>query len=315
MKIITILKLLMDRKRKKNFLLLLISLLLVASLPSQSQAAIHPAQDIMYLYAGELPYLNFFEPYTVCILALNELEHKRNVDKVRSFIAWYFENLNYPDRYGINGTIYDFNITRGWAVPTDTYDSIDGYSGIFLHLLVQYHDLTGEKDIIETNWHKIDDIARTIPFLQEGDGLTVALIDTNEKYLTDNCESYGGLTAYIRLREIMELEPSPSFEVAKERIKAGIFKHLYNRKKKIFSFLIEDDEVNETTWERYYPDAYGQFFVIYYEVAVDKPKIMKHIWQNFTSRYGHKESKFPIEQRIMYQLTKNKIAREYPYIL
>lgn len=302
----------MVKKKQKIFLLLLISFLM---LPLSTHANIHPAQDIMYLYAGELPYLSFFEPYTVGILALNELEYGRNIDKVKRFIEWHFENLNYPDRYGINGTIYDFNIKRGWALPTYTYDSIDGYSGLFLHLLVKYYDLTQDRKIIESNWDKVVDVAYTIPFLQEGDGLTVALITTNEKYLTDNCESYGGISAYIRLREIMGLERSPSFERAGQRIKEGIFKRLYNPKKKIFSFLIEDEEVNDTTWERYYPDAYGQFFVIYYEVAEDKPKIMKNIWKNFTRRYAEKENEFPIEQRIMYQLTRNKIEQKYPHIL
>lgn len=305
-------KLLTNRKNKKIFLLLLSSLLLFTC---SGQANIHPAQDIMYLYAGELPYLNFFEPYTVGILALNELEYRRNIDKVKRFIEWHFENLNYPDRYGINGTIYDFEIKRGWQTPTYTYDSIDGYSGMLLHLLVKYYEVTADKSIIEKNWDKIVDVAYTIPFLQESDGLTVALITTNEKYLTDNCESYGGLTAYIRLREIMELERSPSFELARERVRKGIFKELYSKKKKIFSYLIEDDYLNPTSWDRYYPDAYGQFFVIYYEVAINEPKIMKHIWANFTSRYAQKEAEFPIEQRIMYQLTRNKIQREFPEIL
>ena len=293
-------------KKKKILLSILISLVII--FPSLNTVyAKHPAQEIMYFYAGELPYLNFVEPYRTSILALNELENDRHIDQVKNFLIWYFEKLNYPDRYGLNATVYDYVLNDDWETPTYAYDSIDGYSGLFLHLLCRYTEKTGDTSLAEKYWDDVVAIAKTIAILQEGDGLTIALVTTDQKYLADNCESYGGITAYLKLRNILGKSRSISYEKIKENIKNGILVYLYDKKNDIFSYVIEDGEVADTAWDRYYPDAYGQLFLIYYDVVDEK--MQDHIWTNFTIRHALKEKEFPIEQRIMYQLTRIKYQK------
>ena len=296
---------------KKLRILLLV--LLISGLPSSNiTAGIHPVQEIMYLYAGRLPYLDFIEPYRASLLALYELDNNRNVDKVVKLIDWYFANLNYPDRYNIDATVYDYHLRRDGRIFTkEEYDSIDGYSGVFLHLLLKYVELTGDLERVKNNWYKIEDIALTIPLLQEGDGLTIALVTTNQKYLMDNCEAYGGINAYLKLREMLGLYPQPSFERVRDNIKNGIMKRMYNKKDKIFVHTIENDVVYKTSWNAYYPDSYAQLFPIYYDLLTGDDNTIKYIWQRFEQKHAHKEKTFPVEQWVFYQLTRNKMQRQY----
>ncbi|MDR2006669.1 MAG: hypothetical protein LBP78_05435 [Acidaminococcales bacterium] len=289
-----------------------ISLLISLAVFCRTAAAVHPAEDIIRLYAEELSYTDQIEPYITGLLALNELEHGRNADKVRAFIEWYFSALNYPDRYNINATIYVYGIDGDVLTPSYAYDSIDGYSGLFLHLLLRYVNLTGDLAIVSDNWQKVEDTAYTIPLLQEKDGLTIALITTNQKYLMDNCEAYGGMSAYIELRKLMNLPPSLSYENIRENIKRGIMKRMYRRKDRIFIHTIENDIVQDADWNTYYPDAYAQLFPIYYELLEDDPALGRQLWRRFSEKHAANENTFPTEQRIMFQLTRNKARVKYP---
>jgi hypothetical protein len=294
-------------KKKKLLISLLISLAALAR-----PAAGHPAEDIMRPYAGELSYSGHIEPYIVGLLALNELEHGRNVDKVGDFIKWYFSALNYPDRYNINATVYVYEIDGDVLTPSCAYDSIDGYSGLFLHLLLRYATLTGDLAIVSDNWRKVEDVAYTIPLLQEKDGLTVALITTNQKYLMDNCEAYGGVSAYIGLRELLGLPRSPSYEKIRGNIKNGVMKQMYRRRGKIFAHTIEDDIVQDADWDTYYPDAYAQLFPIYYGLLDGDPDLARHIWRAFSEKHAANEKAFPTEQRAMFYMARNKAREKYP---
>jgi hypothetical protein len=294
--------------KKKLLTFLLISLCAFC----RQAAYAHPADDIIGSYAGELNYVGQIEPYITGLFALNELEHGRNADKVKAFIEWYFANLNYPDRYNINATIYIYERDGETLTPSYAYDSIDGYSGLFLHLLLRYVNFTDDLSIVSDNWKKVEDTAYTIPLLQEKDGLTVALVTTNQKYLMDNCEAYGGISAYIELRKLMGLPPSPSYENVRANIKRGIMKRMYRRKGKIFVHTIENDIVEDSDWSSYYPDAYAQLFPIYYDLLEDNPALAKQLWQRFAERHAANENAFPAEQRIMFQLTRNKARKKYP---
>lgn len=295
--------------KKKDILLLIFSSLFLLNCLAETPAlAKHPAREIMELYEGELEGMNTIEPYMVGILALNELEHKRHYQEVKRFILWHFSKLNYPDRHGLTGTIYDYVLDGKRERSTNNYDSVDGYSGLFLHLLHQYVVETGNVDILRDNWNKIEDIAYTIPFLQEKDGLTRALPDSQVKYLMDNCESYGGISSYLALRTLVGKENSAYYSGIQRSIKKGIA-HLYDSKTAMFAWAVEDGYQSLSSWNIYYPDSYAQIFLIYYDLLDDKPEMQAAIWNTFCAKYGGAAHTFPIEQRIIYELTKTKMAR------
>jgi hypothetical protein len=271
---------------------------------SRTSFAEHPALRVMSHYATDLESVDVVNPYIVSILALNEVEQGRHLDEVQQYILWYFSRLNYPDQKGLTGTIYDYAIENGRERPTNQYDSVDGYAGIFLHLLRQYVNKTHNHEIVLNNWDKIEDIAYLIPFLQEKNGLTRALSDRSEIYLMDNCESYGGISAYIALRNLAGKGESAYYSQARDAIKKAILVHLYDPKKKMFSWAVANNKKSRTDWNRFYPDAFAQLFPIYFGLLADTPDLRRSLWREFSRRYSAKAEGFPIEQRIIYEFTK-----------
>ena len=227
--------------------------------------------------------------------------------EVKRFIQWYFSKLNYPDHHGFTGTIYVYTLDGGDERSTQQYDSVDGYSGLFLHLLHRYVVKTGDVELIRTNWSKIEDIAYTLPALQDKDGLTRALPDSQVKYLMDNCEVYGGLSAYLKLRELVGKGPSKYYSRVRDSVRNGILGLLFEREDKPFAWAVEKNHKSRSSWKVFYPDAFAQLFPIYYDLLKDKPDVEKRLWWTFGLLHAGAESTFPVEQRIIYNLTRAKM--------
>lgn len=262
----------------------------------------------MKLYSGDHKNQNTIEPYIVTILALNEVENGRNLSQVKQFILWYFSKLNYPDNQGLSGTIYVYTLEGNQAKSTNKYDSVDGYAGMFLHLLRQYAVKTGDSQILKDNWQKIEDIAALIPGLQEKDGLTWATPSYKVKYLMDNCESYGGIVAYLELRTLVGLPGSLQYYATSILLRKGIMEHLYQADKRLFNWaIVEDGTKSKSDWDKFYPDSLAQLFPIYFGLLTDEPAIRDGIWREFFRRYAATMPTAPPEQRIIYQLTQKKM--------
>jgi hypothetical protein len=297
-------------KRKKLLQLILSSILLLvccSGAVSAQQPTQQPAQAIMAFYANDLKDMKTIEPYIVSILALNEVEHTRHLTEVKAFIQWYFSKLNYPDKNGLTGTIYIYTLENGREYSTDKYDSVDGYSGLFLQLLHQYVKKSGDVELLRQNWSKIEDIAYTIPFMQDQDGLTRALPGGKVKYLMDNCEAYGGLSAYLELRKLTGQGDSAYYSLVRAAIQAGIRGQFYNPEKSTVAWAIENDVKSPSMGDSFYPGAYAQLFPIYYDVFAETPEVRDNLWRGFAESYKRKGWAMPIEQRIMYALTKTKM--------
>ena len=258
----------------------------------------HPCKDIIDLYADRIDYEYLAEPYILSMLAINEVKHERNYEKVKAFIKWYFSKLNKEDIYGMSGTIYVYTLDNGKEKSTHEYDSVDGYSGMFLQLLHQYVVKTHDINLIKKNWSKIEDVAYTIPYLQCEDGLTIAYKSYEVKYLMDNCEAYGGINAYLELRKIIGLKPSLYYKQVANSIKKGIMKKLYDHSAHNFGWEYSDDQVSKADWNVFYPDAYAQIFPIYYGIIEDN-ELKKELWQKFRYFYPPEYDTYPIEQQIV----------------
>lgn len=263
----------------------------------------------MGFYSSDLAQRHTIEPYIVSILALNEVENNRHLDEVGQFIQWYFSKLNYPDHYGLTGTIYLHSLQEGRERTIPKYDSVDGYAGLFLHLLQQYVVKTGDIGIVHTNWNKIEDIAYLLPVLQDSDGLTRALPDSRVKYLMDNCEAYGGVSAYLAMANLTGKGNIAYYSKVREAIKYGIIAHLYDSENRVFAWAVEGPYQSKSSWWISYPDAYAQLFPIYYDILIDEPDAKNHLWWQFTGKYAGLVQTFPIEQQIIYNLTRRKMER------
>jgi len=249
----------------------------------------------------------YIVPYIVNLFSLYTLNHKNNTEEVKEYILWYFNHLNYPDKYGITGSIYDYVISiDGKEKPTKMFDSIDSYSGTFLLLLEKYYEKTSDEVLLRKNRKKIEDIAYTIVYLQDKDGLTFANPETKIKYLMDNCESFLGLKSFLILSEKLGWKISPTYREAMISIRKGILDKFYDKKNKNFYWAISVKIKHISNWDIFYPDAYAQLFPIFSKV-LENEEMKKHLWKEFIKRYKNKINSLPGEQKIIIELTEEKI--------
>jgi hypothetical protein len=266
----------------------------------------HPALKIAKS-VSEIDDENYIIPYFLNLALLLELPVKSNFKDTRNYIIWVFNNLNYPDKHGLTGTIYDFQITKsGSETPTEKYDSVDSYSASFLMVLNEYVNRTADDKLIRENSAKIKDIAYTLAYLQDSDGLTTALPNSNQKYLMDNCEVYGGLSAFIQLAENhlqFDKEEKMYYSEIQRNLKLGINTILYNPDNRNYDWAV--DEVNhQSDWEVYYPDSYAQLFPVLFDITEDDD-LKQHLWTEFNKLYKNKT--LPKEQAIVYSLTEKRM--------
>lgn len=292
--------------KKKLLLSIAFSLL---SLPAQaicgSLLSGNPALRLMHLYSSGTEDMKTINPYLINITAIYEINGQRHVNEVRDYILWYLDHLNYPDKDGLTGTIYDYEILEsGEEKSTGYYDSIDGYAGTFLYLLNLYHALTGDNALIEINLEKIKDIGYLIPYLQGEDGLIKARTkDKDEiKYLMDNCESYAGIKAFNELLERTGHGREAYYIDTETGIKNAILESLYDTKNNNFYWASDKNIKHVSDWSILYPDAIAQLFPIYLGL-LDEEEKRKALWQEFNKRYAHMQKDFPVEQRMIYELT------------
>jgi hypothetical protein len=196
-----------------------------------------------------------------------------HADNVRRYLEWYLAGLNGPDRWGLDGTIYDYALERdGGERPTGTYDSADSYAATFLTLLRRYLDVTSDVEFVGANLPAVRRVAAVITALQDKDGLVWAKANRREKYLMDNAENYRGLTDYAAVLARLGLSEEASLAAgAAERVKGGVEARLWNAERGTYDWAIYTlwlghrrlGEISRPSgWERWYPDAVAQVFPV-----------------------------------------------------
>ncbi len=281
--------------------LVLISLVLFTACKGEN---INPALKMWKYYELKNEKGCGVNPYINNITAIYMLQKSKNIDDVKHYIQWYFDHLNYPDKNGLTGSMYDYYITQEGAESTDKkYDSVDSYAATFLILLNDYYKKTNDPSIIKNNWEKITDIAYLIAMLQDKDGLTKALPDTDAKYLMDNCECYGGLAAYSQMAKLTGSE-AKYYQVVREAIKQGIMGILFNKKEKHFYWGLSGNVKNDINENIFYPDSFSQIFVILYGILDGNDEIKNsELWNKYGAKHKDKMAELPLEQRIIIEMT------------
>jgi len=270
----------------------------------------NPALRLIELYDEEVKNNRTINPYIVTIIAINEISGQRHLSEVKEYILWYFKHLNYPDHDGLTGTIYDYEITEtGEERSTGDYDSVDGYAGIFLYLLNLYYSTTGDRELIDGHMEKIKDIAYLIHYLQDTDGLTRESLEgkDNVKYLMDNCESYAGIRAFNNLAEKAFPGDESLYRETENKIINAVNEKLYNAEMKNYYWAVDDNVRHISNWNKLYPDSIAQLFPIYFGLLDEDRGKRKELWNRFNKKYGAKAAGFPLEQRIIYKLTKKRM--------
>jgi hypothetical protein len=135
------------------------------------------------------------EPYYANIAAIGMTKDPNRMPQVVAWMNWYINHLNWPDKWGLYGTTYDYTVSNGAEISTENADSTDSYAATFLTVVWNAWESgdSAARSYIAGLSYQLDVIGGVLILTQQSDGLTWAKPDYQIKYLMDNCEAYRGL--------------------------------------------------------------------------------------------------------------------------
>ena len=134
-------------------------------------------------------------PYYSNLAAIGLTHDPASYGTVQRWMQWYISHLNWPDKWGLYGTMYDYTYSNGTETSKSDADSTDSYAATFLSLAWAFYQ-TGDpsaQSYVKGLSSQLDSIGGVLIKTQQSDGLTWSKPDYQIKYLMDNCEAYRGL--------------------------------------------------------------------------------------------------------------------------
>ncbi|MBE3577237.1 MAG: hypothetical protein IMX00_06055 [Limnochordales bacterium] len=227
-----------------------------------------------------VPYFANFATYG---LLLSPTDGEKYGPAVRRHLEWYLSKLERPDRFGVRGTVYDYELSwTGKLESKEDYDSSDSYGATFFSALYRYYKATGDRAFVVSHRAELEEIAGAVLATQEPDGLTWAKVNYKMKYLMDNAEVYRGLLdlAALYREAIGDIERAVHYENEAARIRDAIEKKMW----KGDHYTLALDAAGRAlpfNGKKWYPDATSQLFPIWLGVIDPSGEKASRIYQRF----------------------------------
>lgn len=207
-------------------------------------------------------------PYFGNLTGMAQLGRPQYLDGVKRYLKWYLSNLNYPDRWDLNGTIYDYRLENGTLKPVYEYDSADSYAATLLSLAAVYYRSSGDLNFIRERYRDLSAEAEVIMALQDADGLVWAKPNLQFKYLMDNCECYQGLKDWSYLLGKLGLqEQSSLYDSKAELIKKSILEIFWDENAASFAWALDQDGTKHLASPgKSYPGFFAQIYPVTFGV-------------------------------------------------
>ncbi|MGD9676952.1 MAG: hypothetical protein AB7V16_01130 [Vulcanibacillus sp.] len=231
-------------------------------------------------------------PYFSSITAIALLQKSLNVeyvDEVKAYFDWHFARLNNvkSDKTGTAGTIYNCtaDVVNGVVVSeynNQGYDSVDSYAALYLMVLWNYYEQTGDAEYLIQHFSQIMAVIGAMNATIDNDGLSYYKPNGDVKYLMDNSEVYQGVLSAIKLLEQVFL---PHFgketkEYCEVEQVITHFHEINSKQALAFDTILWNDTeqryeiglnkegtiLNFNSWKNFYPDAVAQLFPIIFGV-------------------------------------------------
>jgi hypothetical protein len=291
---------------KRIYLYLLASMLAVPALAGCCRP-MHPTHQVIDVFSPAYAY-RYVVPYEVNLYGIYILRHQLNWQHVERYIWWYLDHLNYPDKHGLTGSMYDFYLDdRGRQTSTEAYDSVDSYAATFLILLHEYYKRVGNRQLFLSSRKKIEDVAYLLIVLKDHDGLTRALPDRDSKYLMDNCEVYAGLKAYLALCRALDWPIPRLYSDAARELRQGVWTRFYDAPSGMFHWAVDSQTEHVSDWNRFYPDAFAQLFPIIYDLLDPASQQAQQIWARFCRQYGRADGLADSLQTVVISMARERM--------
>ena len=227
-------------------------------------------------------------PYFSNIAALALLKDFDKIKLVKKYMLWYISHLNFPDKFGAQGTIYDYTLkTDGQLISKDDYDSNDSYPATFLSLCKNYFIVSKDYDFFITNRKLVDAIAVSMISCMDNDYLTWAKPNYKVKYLMDNCEVYKGLKdASLIYRDVYnDYEEYSRLWRLSKHLQDSIENKMWNKAGFYYYQIVESGKTYSPDYKKWYPDATSQLFPILCRVTNPTSGRAKYIYSKFNESY------------------------------
>jgi hypothetical protein len=207
---------------------------------------------------------------------------------VKNYMNWYFTHLNWPDKYGYYGTIYDYYVTKnGGEISTDDYDSADSYAATFLSLVRAYFEAGGDVQFIRAHKYQINVIGNVIIKLLDNNNLTKAKPNQEMQFLMDNCEVFKGLTdaAFLFNNVFGDSRDAEWYQIYAGNVKNSIIKNLGDGDE--FYVYIDGTFKKQPEWSIWYPDSIAQLYPIVYGVIPPTDSRAQNIYHNLNQSHTY----------------------------
>jgi hypothetical protein len=242
------------------------------------------------IYDGYSYTTNKITPYFANLSAIGwVLDPSKHAD-VLQWMQWYIDHLNWPDKYGLYGTVYDYTVSSpdGPETSTGAMDSTDSYAATFLSLAWAAWQ-TGDPNLqayIKSIDYQLDVIGGVDVLTMQPDGLTWALPDWKVKYMEDNTEVYRGLKDLSLLYAAMGESTKSSFYAGKANLVLNGINSLWMSG--IGAWAVYKDAngylraPNFGTW---YPDAVTQLFPVRNQVVAPSDSRSQIVYNKFNQAW------------------------------
>ena len=224
-------------------------------------------------------------PYYSNLAAIGLTKDPGSYGIVQHWMQWYINHLNWPDKWGLYGTTYDYDYNNGAETSHNDADSTDSYAATFLSLAWAYFS-TGDanaQSYVRSLSSQLDAIGQVLVKTQQADGLTWAKPDYQIKYLMDNCEAYRGLRdlGLVFQYAFNDLSKSQYYNGKADLMLQGI-----NSMWMGSSWAVYKDGVGALTGPNFgtwYPDASSQLFPVMQGVIPPSDGRSQQVYNQFNS--------------------------------
>mgnify|MGYP000853090762 CR=1 FL=1 len=249
-------------------------------------------------YLSMTPFNTKINPYFNNIALWGIVDNPAYSPTVKKWILWYVKHLNKPDRFGVTGSIYDYQVkSSSEIVSAQDYDSSDSYGATFLSLVKRYYQTSQDKIFLLELEPELNLVVQAIySTLDPKDGLTYAKINYRIKYLMDNLEVFAGLKDWAYLLENVYNQPDKAEKISVDA--ELIYRSLQGMwLGKCFAFAKDETgKLFPTNTGKFYPDMTAQLMAIAFNLTSKEQAEL--IWSDFNNRFpkwtrlGHPDS-FP----------------------
>jgi hypothetical protein len=226
-------------------------------------------------------------PYYSNLAAIGLTHDPSSYGTVQRWMQWYVNHLNWPDKWGLYGTTYDYDYNNGVETSRVYADSTDSYAATFLSLAWAYYQ-TGDaaaQNYVKSIASQLDSIGGVLIQTQQSDGLTWAKPDYKIKYLMDNCEAYRGLRdlALVFQNAVGDASKAGYYNAAADQMLQGI-ESMWNNG----AWAMYKDGVGNLiapNMGKWYPDATSQVFPVLQGVITASDSRSQQAYNNLNNAW------------------------------